>query len=274
MPIRREVKVALPTEMARAGGLAYSLWLAEGRAARGDGGDSVAPRAGGVGRGARGSLRAPGGGSAAPRAGGVVILHGAGSCKESHHDFARLALGRGLSAIAFDARGHGDSDAPMDGRALDDVAAMAALLRERMGDRGAPLAVRGSSMGGYLALVAAARVRARAVVAVCPASGEGLRRGLRSGALRVDADVPSLDALLNEHDVSAAVSALDVPILFLHAEGDEQVPVEHSRSLAALARHPDSRLVAVPGGHHRSVQHDPELQALSLRFIERALALG
>jgi hypothetical protein len=28
----------------------------------------------------------------------------------------------------------------------------------------------------------------------------------------------------------------------------------------------------VPGGHHRSVQHDRELQAVSLRFIERVLA--
>jgi len=28
----------------------------------------------------------------------------------------------------------------------------------------------------------------------------------------------------------------------------------------------------VPGGHHRSVQHDPDLQAVSLRFIERAFS--
>ena len=34
-------------------------------------------------------------------------------------------------------------------------------------------------MGGYLAIVAAEHLRARAVVAVCPASAEMLRRGLR-----------------------------------------------------------------------------------------------
>ena len=50
------------------------------------------------------------------------------------------------------------------------------------------------------------------------------------------------------------------------------MPVEHSRALFAAARITDKRLIAVPGGHHRSVQHDPELQAFSLRFIERALA--
>jgi hypothetical protein len=32
-----------------------------------------------------------------------------------------------------------------------------------------------------------------------------------------------------------------------------------------------SRLITVPGGHHRSVQHDDELQAVSLKFIQRAL---
>jgi hypothetical protein len=30
-------------------------------------------------------------------------------------------------------------------------------------------------------------------------------------------------------------------------------------------------MIAVPGGHHRSVQHDPELRAISLRWIKRAL---
>ena len=34
---------------------------------------------------------------------------------------------------------------------------------------------------------------------------------------------------------------------------------------------PGSRLIVIPGGHHRSIQHDAELQALSLRFIEEAL---
>jgi pimeloyl-ACP methyl ester carboxylesterase len=66
-----------------------------------------------------------------------------------------------------------------------------------------------------------------------------------------------------------AAEELGVPLLLLHAEGDEIVPVEHSRALHVAAA--GSRLVAVPGGHHRSVQHDPELQALSVRFLHEAL---
>jgi fermentation-respiration switch protein FrsA (DUF1100 family) len=149
---------------------------------------------------------------------------------------------------------------------------MAAFLRERLEDRSAPIALRGSSMGGYLALVAAADAQAGAVVAICPAGAEGLRRGLAEGRFSFEADALALDTFLAEHDERDAIAALDAPVLLLHAEGDEQVPVEHSRELAELTRSPRSRLIAVPGGHHRSVQHDPDLRAVSVRFIERCLA--
>ena len=203
----------------------------------------------------------------------MVVLHGAGSCKENHHDFARAAIGAELAAIAFDQRGHGESEGAMDGRVIDDVADMAALLRSRIGGSAA-IALRGSSMGGYVALVSAAAVNAAAVVAICPASDEGLRRGLSSNRFTFDADRPALDRFLADHDVASAARELEVPVLLLHAEGDEQVPVEHSRELAALLRSPRSRLITLPGGHHRSIQHDAEMQAVSLRFIARELESG
>jgi fermentation-respiration switch protein FrsA (DUF1100 family) len=202
----------------------------------------------------------------------VVILHGAGSCKENHHDFARVALGAGFAALTFDQRGHGESDGPMDGGAIDDVVGMASLLRSETGDPALPIALRGSSMGGYFAIVAAAPAAAGAVVAICPAPAEGLVRGLRAGRFGFAADADALEALLTAHDLFAAVDALRAPLMLMHAEGDEQVPVEHSRELIASALLPASRLVATPGGHHRSIQHDEELQVVSMRFITRALA--
>jgi pimeloyl-ACP methyl ester carboxylesterase len=205
-----------------------------------------------------------------PRA-GVVIVHGAGSCKENHHDFARAVIATGMAAIAFDQRGHGASDGRLDGRAIEDVAVIAGRVRSAIGDAAAPVALRGSSMGGYLAIVAAAAASASAVVAICPASAEGLRRGVAGGSFRFDADDAALDALLAANELHDVVPSLEIPLLLLHAEGDEQVPVQHSRELAAYLRSSDSRLIVVPGGHHRSVQHDDELTAVSLRFIERCL---
>jgi alpha-beta hydrolase superfamily lysophospholipase len=236
----RTVNVAQPNEVGRCDGLAYTLWLPT---------------------------------DAQPASGGVVILHGAGSAKESHHDFARLVHAAGLAALCFDARGHGESAGPLDRRAAADVVVMADLLRERTRRRDLPVALRGSSMGGYLALVAAAPAGAAAVVAVCPAPAALLRRGLSAGTLAFAADPVSLDAFLAEHDLETAVAGLEAPVLLLHAEGDERVPVQSSRELAQRLVHPMSRLITLPGGHHRSVQHDRELQAVSLRFVERALGL-
>jgi pimeloyl-ACP methyl ester carboxylesterase len=221
--------MAPPAEVGSHDGLAYSLWLPEGR----------------------------------PRA-GVVIVHGANSSKESHHDYARAARGAGLAAIAFDQRGHGDSEGELDGRIIDDVAAIAQLLPTPW------FALRGSSLGGYVAIVAAARAGASAVVAVCPAGAGHLQRLLRSDEIAFRADVPALERFLAEHDDDEALAALEIPVMLMHAEGDESVPVEHSRALAARFGHPASRLVEVPGGHHRSVQHDGELQGISLSFIARA----
>jgi alpha-beta hydrolase superfamily lysophospholipase len=204
--------------------------------------------------------------------GGVVVLHGAGSCKESHHDYARALLAAGLAAVTFDQRGHGDSDGRLDGRALTDVATMASLLRCACERPELPIALRGSSMGGCLAVLAARLVDARGVVAICPASPEGLRHGLRAGRFQFAADLAALDELLSGSDLHAAVEALTVPLLLLHAAGDEVVPVQHSRELASRVRSEGSRLIVVPGGHHRSIQHDPELQAVSVKFIAGALS--
>jgi uncharacterized protein len=197
--------------------------------------------------------------------GGVVVLHGAGSQKENHFDFARLCRAAGLAAVAFDQRGHGASGGALDGRAIDDVASVAALL-----PAGAPVALRGSSMGGWLALAAAQAAGAAAVVAICPASSEQLGRGLRDGRFDFAADAATLAPLLESVDLTAVAATLGERLLLMHAEADEQVPVDHSRSLHAAA--PESRIEVVPGGDHRSVQHDPEMQALAVRFIARRCA--
>jgi pimeloyl-ACP methyl ester carboxylesterase len=204
---------------------------------------------------------------AAPPRGGVVILHGAGSRKENHLDFARLCADAGLAAIAFDQRGHGASEGALGAGALDDVAAIAGLLPA------GPLFVRGSSMGGFVALAAAQLVGARAVVAICPASGAQLLAGLRARLFDFRADVAGLERILLDADVDGAARALGPDLLLLHAEGDDRVPIAGSERLHELAA--GSTLVRVPGGDHNSVQHDDALQRRALDFLlARAAPLG
>ena len=48
------------------------------------------------------------------------------------------------------------------------------------------------------------------------------------------------------------------------------MPYTISEELHEVAHEP-KRLLLFPGGHHRSLQHDLEVQNLSARFIEQAL---
>jgi alpha-beta hydrolase superfamily lysophospholipase len=200
-----------------------------------------------------------------PRA-GVVILHGAGSAKESHFDFARGCRADGIAALAYDARGHGRSEGAFGPGAIDDTLALVELLRRHAG----PVALRGSSMGGFQALHAGARDQSLcAVVAICPATEELLLRGLASDEpLRFRCDVDATRDWLAGLDINAAVRRFGpgTGLLLLHARGDEQIPWTVSEELFEAAHEP-KRLLVLPGGHHRSLQHDLELQAESRRFI-------
>jgi uncharacterized protein len=207
----------------------------------------------------------------APAETGVLILHGAGSAKESHFDFARVAGANGLAALAYDARGHGRSGGAFGPACIDDALAMLRLLRERTGV--ARVALRGSSMGGFQAILAAARDGdVDAVVAICPATPDLLLRGVRSGSLGgFEGDRDALLEWLPTLSLEAAAASLGpgTALLLIHAQGDEQVPYTVSEELYAAAARP-KRLLILPGGHHRSLQHDGEIQAESVRFIERA----
>ena len=176
---------------------------------------------------------------------GVVILHGAGSAKESHFDFARGCRADGMAALAFDARGHGRSGGSFGPSAFDDVLAMADLLRSH-----APrVALRGSSMGGFQAIHAGAQARQQgapvaAVVAICPAPAAGLLRFIRSGQrVEFDCDIEACQPWLEGLDTLEAAGRLgpETALLLMHARGDEQVPCAVSEQVYEAAVEPKRR---------------------------------
>jgi uncharacterized protein len=236
MPIMRTpLPTPEPPELGERDGLAYALFLPEGE----------------------------------PSA-GIVICHGAGSAKESHFDFGRAVRGAGMAALAFDARGHGRSSGEFGPSAFADVIQMVELMREHTPH----VALRGSSMGGFQALHAAAIADPPvvAVVAICPAPEDMLLRGVRAERFDARMDRASVEPWLQTLDIRRAVASLagKTAVMFMHAHGDEQVPYTVSEELFVVAGEP-KRLLIVPGGHHRSLQHDGEMQAETIRFVERAL---
>jgi len=238
-----------PTESGRVDGIAYHLWIPSG--------DQPAPA--------------------------VIVFHGAGSQKENHADFARAALAHGFVALTFDNRGHGETEGAMGPGVIADLQRLARFVADRSEVDERRVAVRGSSMGGLLAIhTAAASDAVAAVVAICPASesmmmtsvrpvaeGRPPRPGTYLDSMRIDAK--ALVAWLGEHEVGDAVELLgDKPLLLIHAKGDEQVPYQHSEELYARASEP-KRLLLLEGGDHRSAQHDAELQGESLRWLTHVM---
>ena len=205
------------------------------------------------------ALRAPGGPALAglsweADAGtpGVLVVPGLGSRKENHADIGAAVAARGMGALSIDLRGHGDSRGVLDGDVLDDL--IAGL--EALAARGhAPLGLRGSSMGGLLALHAAARdPRVRAVVALCPARPDGLARVVEE---------PWPLGL----EPAAAVARDDgVARGYWHATGDASVPWGGTLALAGVTPHP-MRLRIALGGGHGTLQHDPAVLDETVDFL-------
>ncbi len=211
------------------------------------------------------AIRAPGGPRlagllwpAAEGAPGVLVVHGLGSRKENHADFAALATGAGLAALAIDLRGHGASGGELGPGLVEDVAAGLDALAAR---GHAPLGARGSSLGGLLALHAARTdPRVRAAVAICPARPDGL-------ADRLGREWP------RELSPEPPARPDGVARGYWHATGDDQV---HWGSTFALATRtpPPVRLRIALGGGHRTLQHDPAALAETVAFLAASLGAG
>jgi pimeloyl-ACP methyl ester carboxylesterase len=101
---------------------------------------------------------------------GAVLCHGFGSSRKSTDSAARELVDKGVAALIFDFRGHGDSDGAVDGRMPEDVVDAWNVLREYPEVNGKRMCLIGHSLGAMSAIMAAGQVDApRALVALsCP----------------------------------------------------------------------------------------------------------
>jgi dienelactone hydrolase len=175
----------------------------------------------------------------------VLVIHGYGSCKENHADFAEQVVARGMAAMAIDLPGHGQTGGRLGSAALDAGHARTGL--------------RGSSLGGLLALAAAARQPelVAAVVAICPAQPAMLARRLEANwPLAID-----LDRAARHPGIARG---------YWHARGDDQVPWSGTFRLAQISP-PPVHLRVTMGGSHTTLQHDPAVLRDSADFLAEHL---
>ncbi len=190
----------------------------------------------------------------------VLFLHGFPGSEKSV-DLQRALMERGIASVAPCFLGAWGSGGRYRFTTLT-AQARAALRAARRLDFVDPrrVAVYGFSMGGWTALnLAALEPSLKAVVAVAPCGGpEMLGPGTRSFIARLSRplNAPPVDALMADFrralvrfDPAKAVGRVASPLLLVHGDQDDTIPLAVSRRLASLAPR-GTRLIVVKGGDH------------------------
>ena len=208
----------------------------------------------------------------AGRGPGVVFLGGFNSdMTGSKAEFlAGWCAARGQAFLRFDYSGHGTSEGRFEdgtiGRWAEDAACVIAALTE------GPQILIGSSMGGWIALLLAARrsVPVRALIGIAPAPDFTedlmwaefspavrqaiLRDGVWHRPSEYGAPYPITRALIEDGRnqlLLRAPIALDCPLRILQGQQDPDVPWRHALRIAEAVTGDDVRVTLIKDGDHR-----------------------
>lgn len=230
----------------------------------------------------------------------VVFLHGIGGNRRSW-DAQVAFFSRRFTAVAWDARGYGDSDdydGPLDFRDFS-----ADLLRVLQYFQVEQVHLVGLSMGGRIArsfaLAHPDRVRSLVLANTSPgfdalppdkvAAFVEQRRNLDSVAqakrlLGPNAHPEAFERLVGSlrgvhresylktveasvaQDVAAPIERIAVPTLVIGSTEDPLYPVDMARAMAK--RIPGARLVELPGGHVSNLEQPERFNAAVLEFLK------
>ena len=220
----------------------------------------------------------------------VLFLHGLMSHMDGDKARAlhRHAAARSWEFLRFDLSGHGSSEGDFARGTVSAWREDALLVLERL--RAKRVILVGSSIGGWLALLAALRCPARVtgLLLIAPAPDMTLRvranmpeaaraalvaDGVWHRPSRYGEAIPITRAMLDDGDGLCLLDgpiALDCPVRILHGQGDADVPWQGSMLLAERLRARDVRTVLLKQGDHRL--SEPDALALMLATLDELRA--
>jgi hypothetical protein len=175
----------------------------------------------------------------------LLICHGnAGNLSEFDRPVHYAGLRRlGLNLLAFDYRGYGESSGrPSENGLYRDAEAAYRYLREKRDIPPDRIIVFGHSLGSAVAVDLVSRV---------PSAGLILEGALTSVIARGQELYPYIPVRWiagSRFNSMEKISRVRVPKLFLHARGDDVIPLTHGRRLFEAAPQPKT-FVELEGGH-------------------------
>ncbi len=189
----------------------------------------------------------------------VLLVHGWAGRAAQMSAFVPPLLGRGLSAVVFDAPGHGES-----GRAMSSAVQFASAMRALASQEGPFHAVIAHSLGASATALALRQgLAARRLAFLGPAASPPAwarvfaeKLGLPDGVLaRLQArSEKRLGLPWEELDVPRLASGLEQPLLVVHDCHDPEVSVEDGRAIAAAWQ--GARYVETTGLGHTRILRD------------------
>jgi len=188
---------------------------------------------------------------------------------------------RGQAYIRFDYRGHGRSAGKFEDGTFTDWLNDTLLVLDKLAD--APVVAVGSSMGGWIALLAALKrpeiIRGLVGIASSPDFTEDIRHRRMTDDQRKIMEEQGFIAQPSEYRDEPVIITkkliesgkghlllhkpsinLDIPVTLIHGKKDEDVPWQKSEKLHHLIGEENSELILIPDGEHRlSREQDLEL---------------
>jgi len=206
----------------------------------------------------------------------VILLHGFAGHAHNLVGPARLTAANGYAVLALSLRGwlgsEGESDQGLR-QPLDILAAIDWLARRPLVDR-ERIALVGASMGGQVALLTAAHKPPIRAVASYYAPAD-LAAWYKANPFVRDYldDLCGVEGLPVRSPI-LRVAQIDVPVMLIHGDRDENVPVEQTRAMAeALKSHgKEVETFIVPGGtHFFTEQQNATARRKLFEFLRRHL---
>ncbi len=204
----------------------------------------------------------------------VLLLHGYTGWKEELYPIAYQYVNLGYHALVPDMRCSGDSEGDFIGMGwtdrLDNLLWISEILAR---DPDAEIVIHGQSMGAACALMMSGENlphQVRAIVSDCAYTDAYRMFAKQMKDWFGLPSFPILDSMnlmlqlrggydLKEASALTAVKKTSLPILFIHGEEDDMVPVSMAQELYDAAAG-EKQLLLIPGaGHAQSMDKDPEL---------------
>ncbi len=193
----------------------------------------------------------------------MLVLHGVSDSKASQVETLRFLARRGVLAMAPDFRAHGDSGGKFATYGYFEKNDMTMLRRAIEKEfPGIRVGLWGTSYGGAVALQAMG-VDDQFDFAIIESTFADLREiARRQVTMRTTLPVSGLGpyfvdeagklASFNPGDVSPerAIERIHVPVLHLHGEADELIPIDQGHRIARHAKGPNYRFVSIAHGTH------------------------